>query len=115
MASTPQSRAALSRLRSRLAQAEAEYPHLAAPDGTVAVAIEDLRTLFEMFDEMRDTLALGREEWRQRWYGSPPMRGSSVVTVTGATIAYLGGNEETHAEVGKIVAAHNASLLPVSA
>lgn len=101
---------ALFRVVAALERAEQELPQLAAPDGTVAVGIEDLRAVIDTMDAMRDTLALGRSFWRGRWYGSPPMRGSSIVTERGETIAYLGGNEETHGEVGKIVAAHNAAL-----
>lgn len=101
---------ALRDIRARLERAESEHPHLAAPDGTVAVDIEQLRIVVDAFDRMRDTLALGKMEWRGCWYGSPPFKGSSIVTEGGDTLAYLGGNEETHSEVGKIVAAHNAAL-----
>lgn len=109
MSGLPTRVAAILRVCNALKRAEEEYPQLAAPDGTVAVQIEDLRLLIDHLDEMRDTLAFGQMAWRSRWYGSPPMRGSSIVTENGATIAYLGGNEETHSEVGKIVAAHNAA------
>jgi hypothetical protein len=101
---------AIFRVVAALERAEQEHPHLAAPDGTVAVQIEDLRALVDQLDEQRDTLALGRSFWRERWYGSAPERGSSIVTERGATVAYLGGNEETHDEVRKVVAAHNAAL-----
>lgn len=103
---------ALFRVRSALDRAEEEQPLLAAPDGTVAVSIVDLRSMFEQMDAMRDTLALGRQEWRERWYGSPPQQGSSIVTTRGALVAYIGGNEETHSAVSQVVAAHNASLIP---
>lgn len=101
---------ALFRIVQALERAEHEYPLLAAPDGTVAVQIEDLRAVIDHMDEMRDTLALGRSYWRTRWYGSPPGRGSSIVTETDATVAYLGDAEGIHDEAGKIVAAHNAAL-----
>lgn len=101
---------AVSRIVAALEQAEHEGPLLAAPDGTVAVKIEDLRAMVDKMDHMRDTLALGKMFWRERWYGSAPFKGSSIVTEGGQTIAYLGGNEETHSEVSKIVAAHNAAL-----
>jgi hypothetical protein len=101
---------ALRRVRDALDRAEAEYPILAAPDGTVAVSIVDLRTVLQEMDRMRDTLALGRQEWRERWYGSPPERGSSIVTVRGDLVAYVGGDQDTHDAVSQIVATHNASL-----
>lgn len=108
--SLPTHVAALFRVTAALERAEHEYPLLAAPDGNVAVQIEDLRAVLEEMDRMRDTLALGQSFWRERWYGSEPGRGSSIVTERGETIAYLGGNEETHAEARKVVAAHNAAL-----
>ena len=106
---------AATKVRIALERAEAELPHLSAPDGTVAIAIDDLRAVIDEMTAMRDTLALGKRHWLQRWYGSEPQRGSSVCAATehglhGELIAYLGGDEETHKAVGKLVAAHNAAL-----
>lgn len=98
------------RVREALERAEVEYNYLASPDGTVAVQIEDLRSVIDQMDMMRDTLALGQMAWRGNWYGSPPFKGSSIVTERGDVVAYLGGDEETHREVGKVVAAHNAAI-----
>ncbi len=107
---------AATKVRIALERAEAELPHLAAPDGTVAIAIDDLRAVIDEMTAMRDKLALGKRHWLPRWYGSQPGRGSSVCAVTehgmhGEVIAYLGGDAETHKEVGKLVAAHNAALM----
>lgn len=107
---------AATKVRVALERAEAELPHLAAPDGTVAIAIDDLRAVIDEMTAMRDTLALGKRHWRERWYGSDPQRGSSVCATTehglhGEVIAYLGGDEETHKEVRKLVLAHNAAMM----
>jgi hypothetical protein len=111
-------RSALSRVCKALERAEAELPQLAAPDGTVALQIDDLRAVITQMDRMRDTLALSRKEWIERWYGSEPQRGSSICTVGkhgghGETIAYLGGDEETHKLAQKLVSIHNSMLATV--
>lgn len=110
-------RAALRRVIVALERAENEYSKLAAPDGSVAVDIDDLRSVITQMDRMRDTLALGRQYWIERWYGSEPERGSAICIVGptdrsghGELLAYLGGDETTHKAVGIIVAAHNAAL-----
>lgn len=108
---------ALKRVCEALERAEQELPHLAAPDGTVAVNIADLRAVIDRLDQMRDTLALGKQLWTGRWNGSEPERGSAVWAVgphgfATEQIAYIGGDEKTHDAVGQLVAAHNASLLP---
>lgn len=109
---------ALKRVCEALEQAESEMPHIAAPDGTIAVQIDDLRAVISMLDHLRDTLALGKQEWASRWNGSPPEQGSAVWAVSEhgqrtRQIAYLGGDEATHKAVQSLVAAHNASLLRV--
>lgn len=101
---------ALFRVIRSLERAEEEQPILAAPDGTVAVGVVDLRTVIGMMDRMRDLIALTPTDWRERWYGSPPFQGSSIVTKSGDLVAYLGGNEETHETTRKVVSAHNLSL-----
>lgn len=53
---------------------------------------------------------LREARWRERWYGSEPEKGSSIVTERGNLIAYFGGDEQTHKIVRKVVAAHNAAL-----
>ncbi|MEH3121128.1 MAG: hypothetical protein PGN16_03970 [Sphingomonas phyllosphaerae] len=50
------------------------------------------------------------ERWRERWYGSEPQKGSAITDELGNLIAYFGGDETAHAEVTKIVSAHNATL-----
>lgn len=61
--------------------------------------------------------AMDREavKWRERWHGSEPEKGSAVVDYRGNMIAYLGGDEATHAAVTQVVAAHNAILSTLSA
>jgi hypothetical protein len=108
-------RGALRRVVQSLERAESELSQLAAPDGTVAIQIDDLRSVIKQMDRMRDTLALGQQFWAERWYGSEPERGSAICAVSrtggaGELIAYLGGDEKTHAAAGLIVAAHNAAL-----
>lgn len=114
-------RSALTRVCAALQRGETELPQRAAPDGTVAIQIDDLRAVITQMDRMRDTLARGRKEWIERWYGSEPQRGSAICAVGlhgghGETIAYLGGDEETHALAHKLVAMHNSTLatLPIS-
>lgn len=101
---------ALFRVRKALVRAKAESHLLAAPDGTIAVGIVDLACVLEQMDRMRDTLALTKSAWREQWYGSPPQRGSSIVTSEGALVAYVGGDEDTHAAVTEIVMAHNVAV-----
>ena len=72
---------ALKRICEDLERAESELPQLAAPDGTVAIQIDDLRAVINMMDELRDTIALGRRQWTERWNGSPPERGSAIWSV----------------------------------
>lgn len=108
-------RGALQRVEAALVRAETEEPQLAAPDGTVSVQIDDLRSTLAQMDRMRDTLALGKQFWRERWYGSEPERGSAICVVGrdgghGELLAYLGGDEKTHHAVQSVVAAHNAAL-----
>lgn len=103
------------RIARALERAEAELPMLAAPDGTVAVQIEDLRAFVTDRQGLRDLLALGQRDWAARWYGSEPMKGSHIHTVTehggyGEVVAFVGATEAHHAEADKIVAAHNAFL-----
>jgi hypothetical protein len=94
-------------------RAEQEEPQLAAPDGTVAIQINDLRALIDTMDDMRDTLAMGKMHWRARWYGSEPERGSAIVTAepNGNLVAYFGGDENTHRAVQRVVSTHNAMLV----
>lgn len=111
-------RSALTRVRQALDRAEAELPQLAAADGTVAVHIDDLRAVITQMDRMRDTLALGRQDWIARWYGSEPQRGSSICAVDqlgchGEMIAHLGGDEEIHKLAQKLVSMHNSMLATV--
>lgn len=106
---------AISRVLAALERAETELPQLAAPDGTVAVNIDDLRAFIARYQRMQNTLAMGKRYWIERWYGSDPERGSAICVATdhggqGAVLAYLGGDEETHRAVSKVVAAHNAAL-----
>jgi hypothetical protein len=105
---------ALFRVKKALMRAREEYPILAAPDGTVTVSIVDLACVLEQMDGMRNTLALSGSSWRERWNGSPPQRGSSIETDEGALVAYLGGDEDTHAAAGQIVLAHNAAMRAIS-
>lgn len=112
-------RQALARVVANLERAEEELSQLAAPDGSVAINIDDLRSVIKQMDYMRDTLALGKREWVERWYGSEPERGSSVCAVSksgghGELIAYLGGDDKTHIAVGRLVLAHNAALAALS-
>lgn len=112
-------RQALARVVANLERAEEELSQLAAPDGSVAINIDDLRSVIKQMDYMRDTLALGKREWVERWYGLEPERGSSVCAVSksgghGELIAYLGGDDKTHIAVGRLVLAHNAALAALS-
>lgn len=106
---------AVRRVRLALARAEAEESLLAAPDGRVSVSIADLRELFDNLDSMRDKLALGTQNWREQWAGSPPEKGSSIYTIRGHRVAYIGGDEETHTAIREVVAAHNAALAEADA
>ena len=101
---------AVFRLNKALVRAEAEYPLLAAPDGTVSVSITDLKAVLNDRFEMAEMLALGRQEWIAEWCGSPPGMGSTIRANDRRVVAYLGGDEDTHALAGQIVMAHNASL-----
>ena len=108
-------RQALMRVRANLERAEAELSELAAPDGSVAIQIDDLRSVITQMDRMRDTLALGKRFWIERWHGSEPQRGSAICAVNkhgghGVLIAYLGGDENTHKAALALVSAHNAAL-----
>lgn len=49
-------------------------------------------------------------KWRERWYGSEPQKGSSIVDERGNLIAYFGGDEATHKAATAAVSAHNATL-----
>lgn len=107
---------ALKRIRAELDRAESELPQLAAPDGTVAVQIDDLRAVITMMDELRDTIALGKRQWTERWNGSQPAQGSAIWSVdeygrATQMLAYFGGDEATHDAVSRIVALHNARLI----
>lgn len=111
---TPEIKSLLAIVR-QLERAEEEYPRLAAPDGTVAVNIADLRHVIDSYDRMRDTLALGTQNWAVCHYGSEPMKGDTIYAVDasggrGKDVAYLGCGEHAHAAAGAIVAAHNAAL-----
>jgi hypothetical protein len=48
---------AIHRIDERCRQAEEEYPKLAAPDGTVAVQIDDLRAFLNAYDQLLLDLA----------------------------------------------------------
>lgn len=108
-------RGALRRVVLSLERAEEELPKLAAPDGTVAVNIDDLRSVIIQMDRMRDTLALGKQFWTANWYGSDPGKGSSIWTVgehgeRQEMLVHVGPDEAAHKAAGIIVAAHNAAL-----
>ena len=107
---------AIQRIDATLKRSEQEAPYLAAPDGTVAVQIDDLRALLNDYHAMAQTIATGRQQWSARWYGSAPMKGSHIHTVTetgqyGRMIAYIGPDKEHHAVAGRLVEAHNAMLV----
>lgn len=81
------------------------------------VADRVARILNAHWDEPAAPPAMDREavKWRERWHGSEPEKGSAVVDYRGNMIAYLGGDEATHAAVTQVVAAHNAILSTLSA
>lgn len=64
----------------------------------------------EVTEEQHGLIAQGRARWIERWYGSDPMKGSAIVTEDRSEIAVLGGDEETHKQVRKVVMAHNAGI-----
>lgn len=92
----------------RLERAEAEQPLLAAPDGMVSVPIAELRLFCNEQSRLQDLFALSRQQWRGRWHGSEPLRGSSILGKSGAMLAYLGDGEGMHDKAGEIILAHNA-------
>lgn len=111
---------AAARLEAACERGESEHPHLAAPDGTVAVQIDDLRALLNEESRLRDFIALAKAEWTCCWYGSDPGRGSSIWTVNkhGARsemVAHFGDAEGVHDAVRTIVSMHNAALAQVPA
>lgn len=63
-----------------------------------------------MTEEQLGLLAQGTTRWIERWYGSEPMKGSSIITMNHDKIAVIGGDKETHRQVRKVVMAHNAAL-----
>jgi hypothetical protein len=63
-----------------------------------------------MSEEQLGLIAQGTTRWIERWYGSEPMKGSSIITVNHDEIAVIGGDKETHRQVRKVVMAHNAAL-----
>ena len=63
-----------------------------------------------MTEEQLGLIAQGTTRWIERWYGSEPMKGSSIITVNHDEIAVIGGDKETHRQVRKVVMAHNAAL-----
>ena len=64
----------------------------------------------EVTEEQRGLIAQGKARWVERWYGSDPMKGSAIVTEDRSEIAVLGGDEETHKQVRKVVMVHNAGI-----
>ncbi|SMC45541.1 hypothetical protein [Novosphingobium sp. B1] len=63
-----------------------------------------------MTEEELGLIAQGQQRWRERWYGSDPMKGSAIVTESRDEVAVIGGDEETHKQVRKVVMAHNAAI-----
>jgi hypothetical protein len=49
------------------------------------------------------------QEWRERWYGSDPERGWSILQGRDV-VAYIGGDESMSDAVRAIVDAHNAVI-----
>jgi hypothetical protein len=106
---------AINRIDARCRQAEEEYPQLAAPDGTVAVQIDDLRALLNAYDQVLLDCNKAQQLWAARWYGSPPMRGSTLMTLTehgsyGQEIAYFGDADGVHKLVSHVAFLHNQAL-----
>ena len=54
-------------------------------------------------------LAMAPMRWREKWFGSPPQKGSWIYADRDP-VAFIGETEADHAECGKIVLAHNAAL-----
>jgi len=83
---------------------------------TVTLHIDDISAYVIEANSCRDSIALGRKEWRERWFGSGPDRGSMICAVTGPfdlhgeQIAHFGDAEGIHQTVSKIVLLHNARL-----
>ena len=99
-----------------IARCDLETPHLAAPDGRISVKVEDARALVEETRHLMNLIAVGRQRWIGRWYGSEPERGQSVHVVTkhgthGEMIAHLGDAEGVHEAADALIAAHNAALI----
>jgi hypothetical protein len=111
---------AIGRVEAACKRGEEELSELAAPDGTVAVQIDDLRTLLNAYDEISLVVACGKQRWSVCHYGSEPMKGDHIYALTehggrGETVAYLGHGEHAHEAAGAIVLAHNAGLDALSA
>lgn len=69
----------------------------------------------DLADERGNAPPFSGEPWIERWCGSGMLKGSSIWTVDNLgchknMIEHFGGDEETHASVRRIVAAHNAAL-----
>ena len=82
---------------------EVAHHHLAA-------TAQDAGPVAPQTDAERELTRLGKARWRERWYGSDPMKGSAIVTESGDEVACIGGDKETHKAVCRVVMAHNAGL-----
>ena len=82
---------------------------------TVTLYVDDISAYVIEANNCRDSIALGRTEWRERWHGSGPDRGSMICAVNkhgghGEQIAHFGDAPGIHEKVSRIVLLHNARL-----
>ena len=82
---------------------------------TVTLNLDDICAYVIEANACRDSIALGRMEWIERWYGSGSDRGSMICAKSpsgghGEQLAHFGDAEGIHQAVSRIVLLHNARL-----